>query len=76
MKCSLCGSERLRLSRLRGADLPQLFLFLYPVRCTACYERMLVNPLVALKVYRQTAARKRAAREDRRSTPHTKPNGA
>ncbi len=76
MKCSMCGSEKLRLSRLRRADLLQLFLFLYPVRCPACDERMFVNSFAAFKVYRQAAARRRAARAGGHSAPHTKANGA
>ncbi|MGB6826866.1 MAG: hypothetical protein WBE41_02400 [Terracidiphilus sp.] len=76
MKCTLCGSERLRLSRIRRADLPRLFLFSYPVRCAACFERMFVNPFAAYEIYRKASARKRAARESRHSHPHAKTNGA
>lgn len=76
MKCTLCGSERLRLSRLRRADLPRLFLFSYPVRCAACFERMYTSLFAAYGIYRKASARKRAARASRHSDPHAKANGA
>jgi len=74
MKCSLCGSERLRPSRLRRIDVSRLFLFQYPVRCSACYERRYVNMVSAVLIGREAKARKRAARESRRLNPHA--NGA
>lgn len=76
MNCPLCGSERLRLSRLHGSDYMHLFQFSYPVRCAVCFERMSVNLLDAFRVYLKAGARKRAARESHHSEPHTKPNGA
>ncbi len=76
MKCSLCGSERLRLSRLHPPDLPHLLLFSYPVRCAECFERMYLNLFGAFEVRLKAGARKRAAQESRHSEAHTKPNGA
>jgi hypothetical protein len=76
MKCTLCGSERLRPSRLHRPDLLHLFSFSYPVRCAVCYERMFVNLYDAFRIHRKANERKLAAREARQSAPQTKPNGA
>lgn len=76
MYCSHCGSERLRLSRLRLSDLPRLLLFLYPVRCAACFDRAFVSLSAAFKIRRDASARKRAAGQSRSAAPHTKTNGA
>jgi hypothetical protein len=76
MKCALCGSERLHLSRLRWPDLRRLISFSYPIRCRACNERMFVNLFAAFKIHRKAVARKRAAREDHHSEPQAKANGA
>lgn len=75
MKCSLCGSERLRLSRLRRPDFMRLFMFSYPVRCVTCYERMSVSLFTALRIHRDAAARKRTARGGKHSAPSAKANG-
>jgi DNA-directed RNA polymerase subunit RPC12/RpoP len=76
MKCSVCGSERLRLSHLRASDLPRLLSLSYPVRCAACNERMFVSSFAAFGIHRRARARKRAAREIRHTAPHSKENGA
>ena len=76
MKCSLCGSEIFRISRLRRPDIKRLFWFIYPVRCTTCYERTSVSLVAAYRIHRESAARKRAAREARHAAPHTGANGA
>lgn len=75
MNCSLCGSERLRLSRLRRSDIPRLFSFRYPVRCAACDERKFVNLFAAFRIHRKANARRRAARESRHSESQTEKNG-
>ena len=72
MKCSLCGSERLRPSHLRRFDVSRLFLFQYPIRCSACYERRYVNMVAALRIRRESRARKRAARESGRLKTNAK----
>ena len=37
--CETCGATRFRVSRFRLSDVPQLFIFRYPVRCLYCQER-------------------------------------
>jgi len=76
MNCTVCGSERLRLSRLHLSDLPRLFLFSYPVRCALCLQRTRVSLFAAFGIHRNAIARKRAGRHDRASAHHSKANGA
>jgi hypothetical protein len=76
MKCSVCGSERLRLSRLRLSDLRRLLLFSYPIRCALCGKRTFVNSSAAIGIHRNAIARKRAFRDGRTSAHQGKGNGA
>ena len=76
MNCLICGSERLRLSHLRGSDRAHLLSLSYPVRCVACSGRMFVSWFAVFGIHRKARARKRAAREARQSVPHTKGSGA
>jgi hypothetical protein len=76
VKCSLCRSEKLRVSRLHLTDLTRLLLFSHPVRCTACYERMFLSLFAAFKIHRKAVARKQAASEGHHSEPQTRANGA
>src|SRR5258708_36636566 len=39
LRCSYCGSSRLRGSRLRLSDLPRLLILRLTVRCRVCSER-------------------------------------
>jgi len=39
VRCRLCSSSDLRLSRFRFKDLPHLLILSYPVRCRVCRDR-------------------------------------
>lgn len=52
MKCLFCGSERLRTSRFRAADMIRLLGFQYPIRCNDCKMRTYVGILQALQIRR------------------------
>lgn len=57
MKCFHCGSNRLRISRLRQFDFVRLLRLQLPVRCHACMDRMYVGLFAA---WNMDAARKTA----------------
>jgi|HubBroStandDraft_1064217.scaffolds.fasta_scaffold02592_2 hypothetical protein len=76
MICPICGSERIRLSRLRVADYVRLLLFTYPVRCAECFERDSVNLITALSIYQQSRARRHARKSRNTAPPHSTVNGA
>jgi hypothetical protein len=48
MICTRCGSDSMRLSRMRSLDLVRLLLLQRPVRCHLCLHRRFVNVLYAL----------------------------
>jgi hypothetical protein len=50
MRCMICGSTKIRISRLRSSDLSRLLILQYPVRCRACYERFYVGIPLALNL--------------------------
>jgi hypothetical protein len=43
IQCQFCPGQAFRRSRLRTADLKQIFLMRYPVRCLRCSQRQLVS---------------------------------
>ena len=43
IQCQFCVGQKFRRSRLRGADIRQLLLMRYPVRCTRCSQRQTVS---------------------------------
>lgn len=47
IQCQFCVGRTFRRSRLRSADLPQLFFMRYPVRCRRCSQRQMVSFTVA-----------------------------
>ena len=47
IQCQFCVGQTFRRSRLRAADLPQLLLMRYPVRCARCSQRQSVSFTVA-----------------------------
>ena len=47
IQCQFCVGQKFRRSRLRGADIRQLLLMRYPVRCTRCSQRQTVSFTVA-----------------------------
>jgi hypothetical protein len=52
MKCSFCGSDRVRISKLHASDFLRLIFLQYPVRCHACYERSYVSLATARRIRR------------------------
>jgi len=60
MNCLWCGSAKMRVSRLQISDINQLFLFRYPVRCRACFERDHVPFLRAWRLGRLSKRRARS----------------
>lgn len=62
MECKLCGSTKMRGSRLHLPDLSHLIFFHYPVRCRVCYKREFVNIFIAFKVRRAHKARHKEER--------------
>ena len=76
MICPICGSERIRLSRLRVADLGRLLLFSYPIRCAECFERDSVNLIDAFKIRQLSRARRAARKSSDTAPPHSTENGA
>ncbi len=66
MHCTQCGSNHLRTSRFRFADLARLLLFQYPVRCRVCRERTHVGLLHALNLRQSEKIRRRESRVDQR----------
>lgn len=47
LQCQFCVGQSFRRSRLRAADIPQLLLMRYPVRCARCSQRQTVSFTVA-----------------------------
>lgn len=47
IQCQFCVGQKFRRSRLRGADIRELLLLRYPVRCTRCSQRQSVSFTVA-----------------------------
>ncbi len=47
IQCQFCVGRSFRRSRLRTADLPQLLMMRYPVRCRRCSQRQMVSFTVA-----------------------------
>jgi hypothetical protein len=47
LRCQFCASQSFRRSSLRAADLGQLLLMRYPVRCLRCGQRQMVSFTVA-----------------------------
>lgn len=47
IRCQFCPGQRFRRSRLRAADIKQLLLMRYPVRCLFCSQRQMVSFTVA-----------------------------
>ena len=43
IQCQFCLGQSFRRSRLRMADIKQLFLMRYPVRCLRCSQRQMVS---------------------------------
>jgi hypothetical protein len=66
MECKLCGSSKIRGSRLRLPDLSHLIFLQYPVRCRVCYKREFVNIFKAFKVRRDYKARQKEERRRRK----------
>ncbi len=62
MKCSLCESNRMHTSRLRGADIPRIFILQYPVRCRSCMERRYVSLFDGLNLRKSEKLRQQEAR--------------
>ena len=76
MHCPICGSEKIRLSRLRFFDLGRLLALSYPIRCTECFERDSVSLTAAFKIHQQSRARRRAHKSRNAVPPHGTENGA
>ena len=53
MRCPLCASSNMRVSRFRFSDLPRLLLCQHPVRCRNCHERDYANLFVAWRLPRR-----------------------
>jgi len=70
MMCSLCGSDKLRLSRLRRSDLAHLLFFSYPIRCIKCFERRYVNLIAACRIGLESRTRQRQAHKSRNAALH------
>ena len=47
IQCEFCVGRKFRRSRLRAADIRQLLLMRYPVRCTRCSQRQNVSFTIA-----------------------------
>jgi hypothetical protein len=59
VKCVDCSSSRFRLSRFRWADLEQLALLQYPVRCRNCHRRTFGSLFMALGLYKARRAKQK-----------------
>jgi hypothetical protein len=63
IQCQFCPGQAFRRSRLRMADLQQIFLMRYPVRCLRCSQRQLVSfTLAGISV--PSHVKQRRARQD------------
>jgi len=62
MECKLCGSSRIRVSRLRVPDLSELIFLQYPVRCRNCFKREFVSLFTALRIRRASRQRREEER--------------
>jgi hypothetical protein len=47
IQCQFCPCQSFRRSRVRMADIKQMFLMRYPVRCLRCSQRQLVSFTIA-----------------------------
>jgi hypothetical protein len=47
IQCQFCPCQSFRRSRVRMADVKQIFLMRYPVRCLRCSQRQLVSFTIA-----------------------------
>ena len=47
VQCQFCVGREFRRSRLRKADIKQIFYLRYPVRCLRCSQRQMVSFSVA-----------------------------
>lgn len=54
MTCRYCNSSKVRTSRFRLADLAQLLLLKYPVRCRKCRERQYTGLITAMGLERDS----------------------
>jgi hypothetical protein len=57
--CHECGSNNIRASRVRLADLLHLLEFQYPVRCYRCKRRWYAPLLSTLSLPRSTHGRRK-----------------
>ena len=57
--CPFCGNPRFRRSRLRFADMAEILMLRYPVRCTRCSQRQFTDFNIAMLSYppKRTGAR-------------------
>jgi hypothetical protein len=58
MRCAWCRKSYLRSSRFKFADILQLFLLRYPVRCRLCNERDYAGWFSVLQLYRTERSRR------------------
>jgi hypothetical protein len=66
MCCSLCHSQKLRISKIRIADLSRLLLLRFPVRCSVCEARENVGIFKAIKIYKAASVRRNARKRRRK----------
>jgi hypothetical protein len=76
MKCSLCGSTRIRTSRLRGFDFARLIVLQFPVRCRECYDRAFVNVFLALTLRESDKGRDRKGLRSTENRDNSTPDQA
>jgi hypothetical protein len=58
MRCHICGSSNIRLSRFRMVDIAELLILKYPVRCRTCRERSYEFVLRLIGMKRRAAPQK------------------
>ena len=79
LQCQFCVGQSFRRSRLRAADIPQLLLMRYPVRCARCSQRQTVSFTVAavsIPSYIRHRHRSGASQREDSSFPPPKPSGS
>jgi hypothetical protein len=65
MKCPLCGSSHIKISRIRWSDIPELCVARLPVRCWECVWRFRVwlPQLLISKMMEETRSQMNAERK-------------
>jgi hypothetical protein len=73
MRCSNCGSNQFRYSRIRLSDFLELLLLRFPIRCRICNRRNFTGLRNAMNIQQADTTRHKAQHDKDREARHPSP---